>query len=312
MIGDAPGSSRFRLEHWLRFGLGRPARLPLNSIVKFTGPESVPPGLAPGPDLARLQSGKVRWTIRRNVPRAWLGEILANPDRFLADPGQLIADSHLITLAKIPPLNPEGVSLVLRRLNYGQARHRWRDVFRPTRAERAFRHGLGLERAGVATPRALAVGVQRFLRWPRRAYLVTEWVPGAITLQDLLDRERQLPREQVYQLADLLARLHNHGFSHRDLKSSNVLFDDRLQPQLIDLDGVRSFGRLGERRAVADLTRFAWEFVKYPRFLKWNGRRFLKRYCQQRRLEDSRRRLDAEISRPLMQRLATGITYWKR
>ena len=268
-------------------------------------------GTGAGSDLTMVQAGGVRWTVRRSVAPAWLDEVLAGPDRFLADRALVIADSDLVTLARIPPLNPPGVPLVLRRLNYGRARHRWRDVFRPTRAERSFWHGLSLERAGVATPRVLAVGVRRFLRWPRQAYLITEWLPGAITLHDLLTRDRRLPRAQVQQLADLLARLHNHGLSHRDLKSSNVLFDDRLRPHLIDLDGVRPFGRPGEKRAVMDLTRFAWEFVKYPRLLKWDGRRFLDRYCRQRRMEEARRRIEADITGPLTRRLVAGMTAWK-
>jgi hypothetical protein len=268
-------------------------------------------GAGTGSDLTTVRAGRVRWTFRPAIAPAWMGEVLADPDRFLVDRDQVIADSTLVTLARIPPLNSSGVPLLLRRLNYGRARHRWRDVFRPTRAERSFRHGLSLERAGVATPRVLAVGVRRFLRWPRQAYLITEWVPGAITLQDLLARDRRLPRAQVHQLADLLARLHNHGLSHRDLKSTNVLFDDQLRPYLIDLDGVRPFGRPGERRAVMDLTRFAWEFVKHPRLLKWEGRRFLERYCRQRGMEAARRRLTAEIAGPLARRLAAGMTAWE-
>ncbi len=263
------------------------------------------------PRLSFLQVGKLRWTLRPAPAPESIEEVLKNPDHFLADPGMLIANSGLITMGRISPLTAGGATLLLRRLNYGRLRHLLRDIFRPTRAERAFWHGLSLEQAGVATPRVLAVGVERLLRWPRRAYLITEWVPGAITLRTLLNRERFLPRAQVYLLADLLARLHDRGFSHRDLNSANILFDDQLRPYLIDLDGVRNFGQLREARSVLDLRRFAREFVAFPRALKWNALRFLKRYCQQRRMENNLPRLEAQISPPLMRRQAAGPTRWQ-
>jgi len=272
----------------------------------------VPPRAGRREDVMRVRAAGVRWLVRRSGVPAWIGQVLAEPDRFLADSNHLVADSPLITLGRIAPRNPGDPTLLLRRLNYGRIRHRVRDIFRPTRAERAFSHGIGLEEAGVATPRVLAAGAQRSLRWPVRAYLITEWVPDAITIRDLLERERRLPRELVCRLADLIAHLHEHGFSHRDLNLSNVLVTERFQPVLVDLDGVRKSQRPDEERAVSDLIRLAWEFVKYPRLLRWSGRRFLKRYCKQRQLEPVRRKLDAQISGPILRRLAAGMTYWKR
>jgi hypothetical protein len=65
-------------------------------------------------------------------------------------------------------------------------------------------------------------------------------------------------------------------------------------------------------RSAADLSRFAWEFLKYPPLLKWHGRRFLKHYCQQRSLPLDLPELDARIMKPLNQRIEAGIDYWKR
>jgi serine/threonine protein kinase len=250
--------------------------------------------------------------VRRSNPPKAIDQLLKEPDRFLQDRTLFLADSPLITLAKVPALAPGGPELVLRRLNYGRWRHRLRDVFRTSRAERAFYYGLQLENVGVNTPRNIAAGIERWLWWPRRAYLITEWVAGAATLKERLERDRSLTRTQVYKLAELLARLHESGFSHRDLKSSNVLFDANSQPCLIDLDGVRAFPIMDLTRTAADLSRFAWEFIKYPRFLKLHGRRFLKHYCDQRSLPFALPELDARIIEPLSQRLEAGIDYWKR
>jgi len=262
-------------------------------------------------ELVPFRAGRLRWQVRRSASSEELGKLLRNPDAVLGSGAALLANSELITMARIGPLEAGGSELVLRRLNYGRWRHRLRDVFRQTRVERAFWHGLGLERAGVRTALVVAVGVERFGRWPRRGYLLTEWVTGAVSLKEWLERDKWLPRAQVYQLAELLAGLHNAGFSHRDLKSSNVLFGERFQPYLIDLDGVRSYGELSERRAVADLARFAWEFARYPELMKGNGRRFLRRYCRMRGIEDAVEKLEAEILKPTRRRLAAGITKWK-
>jgi tRNA A-37 threonylcarbamoyl transferase component Bud32 len=139
---------------------------------------------------------------------------------------------------------------------------------------------LALEQAGVATPRVVAVGVHRWIRWPVRAYLIIEYVPDAVTLDHFLGHG--WPSKLVYPLADLVARLHAHGFSHRDLKATNVLVDRHHRPWLIDLDGVRDYGRLPDARAVLDLARLAQDLVVRNIPPGRSALRFLGRYCQQR------------------------------
>jgi tRNA A-37 threonylcarbamoyl transferase component Bud32 len=257
-----------------------------------------------------IRIGGLRWHLHPDADPALLRSVLQNPEAHLTDPALYLKHERVVTVARVPSPAPGQPDLVLRRLNYGKPLHRLRDVFRPSRVLRALRHGWRLEAAGVRTPRALAAAEVRRFRWPVTAYLVIEHVPGAVTLRDYLSRHRSLPREQVVGLADLLADLHNHGLSHRDLKSTNVLFDDRLEPWLIDLDAVESHRRLNERLAAADLGRLAWEFVAYPGFLKWNARRFLKRYCAQRRLESALPRLEARAAQPVLTRLAAGRKRW--
>jgi tRNA A-37 threonylcarbamoyl transferase component Bud32 len=250
------------------------------------GNDSSPATAAPE-DCLRIRAGAIRWTVRPSFDKTQLAAILNNPDASLADASQHFKNSRNVTVARVTLNGPRPPRLVLRRLNYGRLRHRLRDTFRPSRAERAFRYGLRLEQAGVTTPRVVAAGARRVLRWPVQAYLLTEEVPGATPLNRFLAEQRRWPRSLVLKLADLIARLHERGFSHRDLKSTNVLLDARLDPYLIDLDGLRIFGAVSERRARADLVRLAREFKAHPRTLQWTGARFLQRYCQARRLERS-------------------------
>jgi tRNA A-37 threonylcarbamoyl transferase component Bud32 len=99
----------------------------------------------------------------------------------------------------------------------------------------------------------------------------------------------------VSRLASLLARLHEQGFSHRDLKSTNVLLDAELRPYLIDLDGLRQAGRVTAKRSARDLARL-WRGVSAsPARLGANPWRFLKAYRSHRGWQADLRSLARQI-----------------
>jgi len=83
-----------------------------------------------------------------------------------------------------------------------------------------------------------------------RPYLMMEYVEGE-SLRELLEREK-LPLVQAMdiamQLASGLARVHERGIAHRDVKPSNVIIDRDGRPRLLD------FG-LATSREDDDLTR---------------------------------------------------------
>lgn len=237
-----------------------------------------------------MKPGTLKWRTREEtkLPR----ELLENPESFLQDRTRFIKSSRVVTIAPVPP------NLILRRLNYGKFIHRLRDIFRPSRAVRAFIASTWLEQAGIPTPRALAAADVRCCCWPKAAYLITEEIPDARTLAALFAAKQKIPAT----VPELIARLHNHGLSHRDLKWTNILFDENLSPWLIDLDGVRRLQNVSEARARDDLLSLAQCFAPYPRTLKWTGARFLYRYCALRNPRISFRSLAA----PLLSRLHSG------
>jgi tRNA A-37 threonylcarbamoyl transferase component Bud32 len=209
--------------------------------------------------------------------------VLEAPDDFFRDTAQHFKNSRTVTVTRIPGEPPSAPGWVLRRLNYGRLIHRLRDWARPSRACRAFFHGLFLEQAGVATPRVLAAGEVRCCRWPLRAYLLTEEVVGARTLWHVLRQDTPVPELLVDRLAELLARLHVQGFSHRDLKAANVLIASNGQPMLIDLDALRAPRHLADRRAVADLARLARDLIQRRAEVHTGQlRRFVKGYARGR------------------------------
>jgi serine/threonine protein kinase/beta-lactam-binding protein with PASTA domain len=80
------------------------------------------------------------------------------------------------------------------------------------------------------------------------AWLVAEYLAGG-SLRELLDRRGPLPLEEVVsigaQAADGLAYAHTRGFVHRDVKPTNLLFDDAGRVRITDF---------GVARALAEAT----------------------------------------------------------
>jgi serine/threonine-protein kinase len=71
-----------------------------------------------------------------------------------------------------------------------------------------------------------------------RFYLVMDLAAGGDLAERLKAADGPIPLEQAVAiaqaLAQALAHLHAQGVLHRDMKPSNVLFDDRDQPRLVD------------------------------------------------------------------------------
>ncbi len=240
---------------------------------------------APGTRTERI--GPWVWTTRADEPPTWWRAVLADPEPWLRDPSRHFKNSRNVTLARVPSPAPGQPGLVLRRLNYGRWRHRFRDAFRPSRAQRAFRSALALEAAGLPVARALAVADLRRWRWPVHAYLLSTEIADARTLGQLAHDPGGWSRQLVEELAALLARLHHAGFIHGDLKATNILIPPAGKPCLIDFDGVRQFARVPRPRAVADLARLLSGILEAGgRETPVTAGRFLKLYCADRNLDD--------------------------
>ena len=73
--------------------------------------------------------------------------------------------------------------------------------------------------------------------WEGRPFIVLEYLPGG-SLEDRLRPGEPLPDDQtaqiVAELAAALAHAHERGLVHRDVKPSNILFDDEGNAKLAD------------------------------------------------------------------------------
>jgi len=222
------------------------------------------------------KSGDLVWRVRRSLLGPQAETILSAPDEFLQ------------RARVLKPSRSSAVSaqdgLVLKRYNLRKWRNLLKDLFRGSKARRCFFRGIQLELAGVPTARPLAFAERRCCGVPLRSYLLMEEIPQATTLFAW----RGDKRRTIQALARLLARLHNAGFTHRDLKEGNILLDDRGEPFLVDLDGLRYVRELKDTWAAADLARLAESASLGRRVTRSDSARLLQAYSRMRRRGDWR------------------------
>lgn len=139
-------------------------------------------------------------------------------------------------------------------------------ALRASREQRNCDRAMMLLEAGIRTALPLAVVKRR--RPGPEAWLVTEFVPGLVDLDEVVLRllprmaRGQLRRTKdaiVKAIVEMLEQMAGNGLTHRDLKASNILLENwdgaggPANVWLVDLDG------LGRRRFAYGVRR--WEHV---------------------------------------------------
>jgi tRNA A-37 threonylcarbamoyl transferase component Bud32 len=172
--------------------------------------------------------------IRREEEPAML-PVLEKADS-LIDGGHLYKTGGAASVAKA---DVAGRELVIKRYNIKNFAHWLKRFWRPSRAWHSWREGNRLMFLGIATPKPLALLEQRFFWLRRKAYLVTEYLPGP----DIIERfapyvaHGDAPENELQALDELFAQLLRERISHGDLKGHNVFWhQDRWA--LIDLDAM--------------------------------------------------------------------------
>lgn len=160
----------------------------------------------------------------------------------LAQADQLLDHGHLYKTggaASVGRVDLAGRPLVIKRYNIKNFAHWLKRFWRPSRAWHSWREGNRLAFLGIATPKPLALLEQRFFWLRRKAYLVTEFLPGP----DIIERfapyvaSGNAPDVELQALDQLFGQLLRERISHGDLKGHNVFWhQDRWA--LIDLDAM--------------------------------------------------------------------------
>jgi tRNA A-37 threonylcarbamoyl transferase component Bud32 len=206
-------------------------------------------------EFAPKNLGGLHWQIRLPFQNAEVERILAAPDEFLATRAQILKPGRSSTVGKAD-------GLVLKRYNFRKFGNLFKDLFRPSKAQRAFRKAYHLELVGVPTARAIATADRRVARILLRSYFLMEEIPGA----SHLGQWRGDNAHAIQTVAALLAKLHNEGFSHRDLKETNLIFDRDQRLYLIDLEGLEYLETVPPDRARADFARLERALAALPQF----------------------------------------------
>jgi tRNA A-37 threonylcarbamoyl transferase component Bud32 len=113
---------------------------------------------------------------------------------------------------------------------------------------RNFRLGHKLLALGIATPRPVLAISPRWHNLLSPSFLATEWIEGGLPLDAFVRASMAGPHahrraqlcDAARRLGQLIGTLHRNGFSHRDLKSANLLVREngrQVEVFLIDLDG---------------------------------------------------------------------------
>ena len=160
----------------------------------------------------------------------------------LAQADQLLDHGHLYKTggaASVGRVDVAGRPLVIKRYNIKNFAHWLKRFWRPSRAWHSWREGNRLAFLGIATPKPLGLLEQRFFWLRRKAYLVTEFLPGP----DIIERfapyvaSGNAPDVELQALDQLFGQLLRERISHGDLKGHNVFWhQDRWA--LIDLDAM--------------------------------------------------------------------------
>jgi tRNA A-37 threonylcarbamoyl transferase component Bud32 len=228
-------------------------------------------------EFERQRHGNLKWQVRLPFVNRAVTRTLAAPDEFLASRAKILKPGNTSTVGKAD-------GLVLKRFNFRKAGNLLKDLFRPSRARRAFRKAYHLQLTGIPTARSIATADRRICGFLVRSYLLMEEIHGAMDLTTFFRGGGQAHPKLVRAAAQLLARLHNEGFSHRDLKESNLILDDEGQLYLIDLDGMTFLQHVSDDRAALDLARLVRGVENYPGVTRQDRIQFYRTYLRSRGL----------------------------
>jgi hypothetical protein len=189
----------------------------------------------------------------------------------------------------------------------------FKDIFRDSKAFRAWRQGVALNEAGFEVPLTIAAGEQRRFRLLRRAFILTRRIDGQalhLFLQSLMNYDGNklsgaTKRAGLKRLASLVRQFHRKGFVHGDMVASNILVAHAGGRQqtfyLMDNDRTCRYPRwLPQpfwKRNLVQLNR-----MPLPGITLQDRVRFLHAYLSTNRLTSTDRRLARWLERKTRQR----------
>lgn len=229
-------------------------------------------------DFTVVEVAGLVWHVRRELLGPELRDVLADPDAFLRPGPDLLKDGRGTTVGKTPGAG------VLKRFNLKRYRNLVRNQITGSRARLAYQQAYHLETMGIRTARAIAFADRTRLGCIYRSYLLTELVPdvmpGADAFRAWEGRRPRLKRRVLVDAGRTIGRLHDAGFSNRDLKASNLLVNEGGEVWVIDLDGVAHQPRVPEEQRLKNLRRIVRDLPRYGHLSTREALTFLNAYAR--------------------------------
>jgi len=188
---------------------------------------------------------------------AALPQQIKNPREFMEGFSATVLNRSRTTFVKTGPF--EGQTIFLKRYNYKGPTDTLKNLFRKSRARRAFEAALLLDNAGIKTPDVIFACEKRICGILLESYIATLSVEGVDLVQYVKDND--CSTDLVRRLARFVRRLHEMNILHVDFKGENVLVGkDALF--LIDLDRLTKVPHLGMERIAKNLSYLNASFAR--------------------------------------------------
>lgn len=274
--------------------------------------------MGPLPDHVFLKRGSSSLWIARDLNGDPKLDLLADPDLLFSSPEcEIIKDQRKIKVGRVRvEIGARIKGIYLKRYNAFSWRYRLGSLFISSAAFRSWVGARILMQAGFQTGEPIAAVECRSWGMLTKSFYLAEEIPSGRTV-DTHWREELMPvtesdgyrrRNFLKALAKLFRSLHKLDIYHNDLKDANIIVCTEGKPlessfYLLDLEGVKRFRHLNERRRIKNLVQLNRTMGRWLRsteklyFLKvylGNGfnhrerRRWVRRILKRSRRKDRR------------------------
>ncbi len=186
-------------------------------------------------------------------------EVLKNCDALLDDARILEESRNRVGVIALSTKEGRTAELVIKEFRT-QGVDKWKSLFLPSKAQKAWRGSLALVERGFLTPLPVAYLERRSSFFLVQSYFIAEYVPNIEEVRGLF---RNLSHEELSpllrDLAKYLGRCSESGILHRDLSDGNVLVErnngEPFRFFLLDTNRIRSRKRVGTFRGIKSLIR---------------------------------------------------------
>ncbi|HEX4044637.1 MAG TPA: lipopolysaccharide kinase InaA family protein, partial [Gammaproteobacteria bacterium] len=215
-------------------------------------------------DFARISHWKIVGMYHRISVSPQLFAAFKNPETLFNHPtATKLKTGRSTTVVKV---TLDQRDYVIKRYNLKTSFHYLRRCLRPTRAAHCWRLAQKMNLFGLITAKPVAFIEKRYFGLRGVSYYITEYVQGEQADRFLAHADEVQTTQAIQHVSRVLKNLPQINITHGDLKITNILINQQLQPVLIDLDGAAEHFSLSSLRGTwhKEIKRFLRNFHDNP------------------------------------------------